>query len=333
MTDEETEPPPARSSWSKPSTWWWAACWVGLILLVLVALSRHIDTDRPTIVFLQATTPFLYLPAYVVAVVAAIRKHFVLAGGGLAVVLIHIASVAPALGSDGVPAWAAAAAHLRIVSANVRRENTKTADAARQLATTKPDVLVLVELTPRTWRELKTAGIADPFPYQSVELYTGSGGIAILSNHPIRNSNLVDRWGLGALSIEVDTGGTWMHVVAVHPTNPTHASSNWLRDYATLLDLRRTMTGPVVIAGDFNGGRWHRPFGRLLASGLRDANEATGRGLSASWPIDGGLVGLFGPIIRIDHALVSDDVAVLATHDVDLAGSDHRSLVVDIAVR
>ena len=330
-------PPPTRSvwsAWSKRSTWLWAACWVGLFFLVLVALSRHTDTDRPTIVFLQATTPFLYLPAYVVTVVAAIRKHFVLAGAGLAVVVIHIASVLPAMGSDDVPAWAAAASHMRIVSANVRRENTKTADAAAQLAATGADVLILVELTPRTWRELSTAGIADPYPYQSVQLYTGSGGVAVLSKDPIRNGDLVDRWGLGALSLEVDTGSTWIHVVAVHPTNPTHGDgSSWLHDYAVLLDLRRTLTGPVVIAGDFNGGRWHRPFGRLLASGLRDANEATGRGLSASWPIGGGLVGLFGPIIRIDHALVSDDVAVLATHDVDLAGSDHRSLVVDIAVR
>jgi endonuclease/exonuclease/phosphatase (EEP) superfamily protein YafD len=333
MSDGDAEPP-SRSSWSKPSTWLWAACWVGLIFLVLVALSRHTDTDRPTIVFLQATTPFLYLPAYVVLVVAAIRKHFVLAGGAFAVVLIHIASVAPALGSDDPPAWAAAAPHLRIVSANVRRENTKTADAAAQLAATKADVLILVELTSRTWRELNTAGIADPFPYKSVQLYTGSGGVAILSNKPIRNTNLVDPERLGALSLEVDTGNTWMHVVAVHPSNPTHGDgSSWLHDYSALLDLRRTLTGPVVIAGDFNGGRWHRPFGRLLASGLRDANEATGRGLSASWPIDGGLVGLFGPIIRIDHALVSDDIAVLATHDVDLAGSDHRSVVVDIAVR
>ena len=331
---QPARPPPARSSWSDLSTWLWVACWVGLFSLTCVALSRHTDTDRPTIVFLQATTPFLYLPAYVVTVVAAIRKHFYLAGAGLAVVVIHIASVLPAMGSDAVPEWAATAPHLRIVSANIRRENASTDEAARQLAETKADVLILVELTNRTWAGLKAAGIADPYPYQSVELYTGSGGIAILSKRPIRNDSLVDRWGLGALSLEVDTGGTWVHVVGVHPTNPTHGDgSNWLHDYAELLKLRRTLTGPVVIAGDFNGGRWHRPFGRLLASGLRDADEATGRGLTASWPIDGGLLGLFGPIVRIDHALVSDDVAVLATHDVDLAGSDHRSVVVDIAVR
>ena len=342
MTDVvDTEPaarqdarPPAPSVWSKRSTWLWAACWVGLSFLVFVAGTRHFDTDAPTVVFLQATTPFLYLPAYVVTVVAAVRKHFFLAGAGLAVVLIHVASVLPAMGSDAVPDWAAAAPRMRIVSANVRRENSRVADAAAQLAATKADVLILVELTPRTWRELSAAGIADPYPYHSVEIYTGSGGVAVLSKKPIRNDNLVDRWGLGALSLEVDTGTTWMHLVAVHPTNPTHGDgSSWLRDYSVLLDLRRTLTGPLVIAGDFNGGRWHRPFGRLLASGLRDADEATGRGLTASWPIGGGLVGLFGPIIRIDHALVSDDVAVLATHDVDLAGSDHRSLVVDIAVR
>ena len=200
MIDEEDTEPRARSSWSEA---------------VNMAMGRvpgrahfsrargplgHMDTDRPTIVFLQATTPFLYLPAYVVLVVAAIRKHFVLAGGALVVVVIHIASVAPALGSDDPPPWAAAASHLRIVSANVRRENTKTADAAAQLSATKADVLILVELTSRTWRELNTAGIAAPFPFQSVQLHTGSGGVAILSKMPIRNTNLVDPERLGALT-------------------------------------------------------------------------------------------------------------------------------------
>src|SRR5690606_25218056 len=87
--------------------------------------------------------------------------------------------------------------------------------------------------------------------------------------------------------------------------------------------------GPAVMTGDFNAARWHPQFRAVLASGWRDAHELLGRALRPSWPI--GHPVLRVPFVRIDHALVTDDLVVTDVRDVRVAGSDHRGLIVTIA--
>ena len=83
------------------------------------------------------------------------------------------------------------------------------------------------------------------------------------------------------------------------------------------------------MVGDFNSTRWNPPFGELLDSGLHDAHESVGQGLSRSWP-NLGWPGV--PLMRLDHALVNAEVGVVSVHDVDIPGSDHVGFVTELAV-
>jgi endonuclease/exonuclease/phosphatase (EEP) superfamily protein YafD len=97
-------------------------------------------------------------------------------------------------------------------------------------------------------------------------------------------------------------------------------------------DLRaraRATTGPAVIVGDFNATRWNPPFEKLLDSGLTDVHEATGQGLSRSWP-NSGIVPV--PLMRIDHALVNNGAFPTQVRDESIPGSDHLGFIATLAV-
>jgi endonuclease/exonuclease/phosphatase (EEP) superfamily protein YafD len=78
--------------------------------------------------------------------------------------------------------------------------------------------------------------------------------------------------------------------------------------------------GPLrVLAGDFNATLDHLLVRELLATGYRDAADATGHGFTATWPQGGSLPG-----VAIDHVLADERMSVreFAVHP--LRGTDHR---------
>jgi endonuclease/exonuclease/phosphatase (EEP) superfamily protein YafD len=86
----------------------------------------------------------------------------------------------------------------------------------------------------------------------------------------------------------------------------------------------------VIMAGDFNATSDHAPFVELTRSGLRDAFGEAGRGTGATWPQWKGPV---MPLMRLDHVLVDDGVVVLNAQVQANRGSDHRRLVVELALQ
>lgn len=97
--------------------------------------------------------------------------------------------------------------------------------------------------------------------------------------------------------------------------------------WAEMLDeLRRWATRHrAVLMGDFNATADHARFRRLEASGFSDALDGTG--WSATWPA-GRLV---PPLLRLDHALLSQGLTPRSAGTLSIPGSDHRGVVVDIA--
>jgi hypothetical protein len=53
-----------------------------------------------------------------------------------------------------------------------------------------------------------------------------------------------------------------------------------------------------------------------------------GQGLSRSWPN----IAFPLPLMRLDHALVNDQVGVVSVRDIDIPGSDHIGFVTELAV-
>jgi endonuclease/exonuclease/phosphatase (EEP) superfamily protein YafD len=83
------------------------------------------------------------------------------------------------------------------------------------------------------------------------------------------------------------------------------------------------------MVGDYNAAWLHTELRDVLANGWRLAHRLAGRGMVGSWRADPP----YRPFVRIDQALVSDDIDVVEVRDFDVPGSDHRGFVVSVAVR
>ncbi|WP_246235852.1 endonuclease/exonuclease/phosphatase family protein [Streptomyces boluensis] len=85
---------------------------------------------------------------------------------------------------------------------------------------------------------------------------------------------------------------------------------------------------PTILAGDFNAGQDHAAFRRILDTGLRDSTRLAGGTRTPTWPAS-----TAPPLgTQIDHVLVSRHFAARDARFLDLAHTDHRSLVVDLTL-
>jgi endonuclease/exonuclease/phosphatase (EEP) superfamily protein YafD len=85
---------------------------------------------------------------------------------------------------------------------------------------------------------------------------------------------------------------------------------------------------PRILIGDFNATLDHAALRRLIATGYRDAADATGQGLVRTWPDPGRPL----PPVTIDHVLADRRIGVrkLSVHFVPQ--SDHRAVIAALAV-
>lgn len=307
--------------------WWVAWAVVGTLLWLTFSRAAGITFPARITVMLQALVPLAYLPAYPIAVIAFLRRRWVLGGVSAALIVVHLAAVYPALGHRPLPAWAATAPRVSILEANVYDQNAEPQAAAAKILASGADVLVLVELDSRTLAALRADGIESAYPYSTVPpgRYRTDG---IWSKRPLENvhggaSRLDMPWAT------VDVSGRPLLLLAVHVENAIRSRDAWTSELDEVRSHAAATSGAVAIVGDFNSDRWNPPFGRLLASGLHDAHEATGQGLSFSWPH----LGLFPiPVMRLDHALVNKDAGVVSVHNVVIPGSDHVGFVTQLAI-
>jgi endonuclease/exonuclease/phosphatase (EEP) superfamily protein YafD len=82
------------------------------------------------------------------------------------------------------------------------------------------------------------------------------------------------------------------------------------------------------VAGDFNASQDHAAFRRILDAGVRDAARLAGSSRAPSWPAR--TTPAFGA--QIDHVLVSEDFSARDARFLDLPGTDHRALLVDLTL-
>jgi endonuclease/exonuclease/phosphatase family metal-dependent hydrolase len=127
-----------------------------------------------------------------------------------------------------------------------------------------------------------------------------------------------------------DVDGHAVRLQLAHPMPPLpNQVALWHRELARLRAFAATdPTTPTVLAGDFNSSQDHAAFRRILDTGLRDAARLAGHPRTPSWPER--LLPTFGT--QIDHVLLSPDFSANSARFLDLADTDHRALLVDIAL-
>jgi len=286
-------------------------------------------SSGPYVAVLLVGLPLVLLPAWLVLAVAALRRDAVLGLVAAGLVAAHLLVVAPGLGAAPVPAAAADAPRLRVVTANVLSTNPDLEHAAAALRALEADVLVVVELRPRVLEALRRAGVLEELPYTTASGHPGD--VELFSRLPLRDAGRTEAVpGLPQPRAVVEVAGVEVRLRGAHPLPPVDGYEDEGR--ASLEGLRTEVGAeplPMVVAGDLNGDRDLPLFRGLLDEGLRDAAEERGRGLSATWP-------QALPVLALDHVLVRDGrggrLVVLSQREAAVPGSDHRAVVADLAV-
>lgn len=309
---------------------------LGLVWLVALGLAgvlaaRWLAFDRARLLtVLNAQTVWLYLPAYAIVSAALLFRRFALAALAGVVVAAHVALVAGAVGSaEPIPPAAASAPQLRLVTANLRNENRERDALAAELLATDADVLVVQEVTEEWDEVLERSGVYARYPHRTAIVREDAGGGAILSRLPIgsaRRDRMREDWAL--LSAVVSVGSRSFTVVNVHPAQPALGWRIHRSHVRQILARVAEIEGPRVVAGDFNATAHNRFVRDVERLGLDSAHERRGRGLAVTWPNE--LAPL--PPVRIDHVLVDDAFSVLTVRELEGEGSDHRPVLVDLAL-
>jgi endonuclease/exonuclease/phosphatase (EEP) superfamily protein YafD len=263
-------------------------------------------------------------------------RRWVWAGASFLAFALNVAAAGTVLSPTpgrAVAVEPARAAALRVAAINVLYSNTHYERVTSFLRTARPDLAVLVEITP-AWRA-GLAGLAQEFPHQ----YYAAGflnragapvqrGVLLLSRWPIER---VATWKLGthtepALLATLTIRGRTLQLIGVHaawPLGPDiQAERN--RELGELAALARRTPRPLLVMGDLNITPFSPHFQALLSeTGLQSAAE--GEGWQPTWPTFLPPAG-----IQIDHALVSSGLAVVAFQRGPAVGSDHRPILVDL---
>jgi endonuclease/exonuclease/phosphatase (EEP) superfamily protein YafD len=265
------------------------------------------------------------------------RQRLRLARRGVPLMALNLLWTVPELLPRGAPEVApAGAARLRLLTANLLSTNHRAAMLGPQIDAWRPDVVVLEEVSPRTLRGVESSGALGGYRYRVVRLNPTENafGYAVFSRLPLADASgpWVAGLPLGRMTVTLP-GGERFRLFAVHLRAPVDRwfIRAWREQFASLAADVRASRLPVVLAGDFNATRGHRPLERLLRAGVRDAHRATGTRRLPTWQPRGGWLGRL-LAIRIDHVLASPAFAITGYYRGAYTGSDHLPVIVDLAL-
>lgn len=220
---------------------------------------------------------------------------------------------------------------IRVCTNNVLAWNNNHDLIKASIDESAADVVAIVELSPSLEERLRS-DLATPYPeFVSRINEDGHFGIAIMSKHPIRHSEVFYLCLPLVPSIEadIDINGQMVRVIATHPIPPVRSAAFRARNLHLTMMAERIRkfradqpNTPVVLVGDLNLTPWSPHFDDLLQeSGLLSASA--GRGLTPTWyrwkSFPFGLV--------IDHGLHTPDVQCTGRRVLEDIGSDHRPVV------
>jgi endonuclease/exonuclease/phosphatase (EEP) superfamily protein YafD len=285
--------------------------------------------DRASWVFELADVFRLqYVVVLAAAAIAALAlKRARLAGSAALLAALNLA----VLGVPLVPAASAVSGRpqgaLRLVVANVEVGNTDYAAVARLVARTDPDVFGVTELTPAMAQQLgrRLPGYRARVTATRDDAY----GIGVYSRLPLlsaRIARLPADGGPPTAIVRVRVAGRPVTLVVTHVHTP-FAGSIHVRQLQALAAARRGLGTRLAVCGDFNSPPWTGPL-REFAGDARLRDLYGGRAWSAySWPT-------WSSALRVplDNCFVGGGLVVTAHRDGPGTGSDHRPLVVDLAV-
>ncbi|MEX2317133.1 MAG: endonuclease/exonuclease/phosphatase family protein [Pirellulales bacterium] len=321
---------------------WWlshALAWLTALSLVVVASLRIFAHDAShLLIWLNAFTRYVYLPAYACLAWAAWQRRWLLALFTLPVIACHVIWLAPdfrrdrrfVIASDASASIADEPTTIRIFFGNVAADNNDPYSYLREIADANPDIVVLAEYYRRWQLLVASSPQMRPYRFGTHTTIPFVGEIGIFSKLPIERAKQI--WTAQRLNytFDVRVDGAPLRLFCVHAPRPMDMP---LQDYEgywkKALPIILSQPDPAVIIGDFNATQYSHVIQALTADRLRSAHEDRGRGYATTWP--NGVYPL--PPIRIDQAFVTPGVECVRIVEGRGLGSDHKPLILDVQIR
>ncbi|HYE19998.1 MAG TPA: endonuclease/exonuclease/phosphatase family protein [Tepidisphaeraceae bacterium] len=322
-----------------------ALAWLYALGLVAVALTAYLAADRwwpATLLAYAPKWPLLVpLPVLLLLALTARRKRPILLPLALAILIAAFGVLGVRVSPTALLRDARPDA-FKIVTLNLHRGQTRTADLAALIAADRPDVAVF-----QGWTDAHLAAVpqADGWHHRS------DGALFVASRHPVVDAHdlALDKLparppdsGVGlAVRYTLDTPAAGrVHVINVHLASP-HAAFDWLRAHGRaagpvidansarraresqiVADHAATLTGPVIIAGDFNTPPDSTVY-RAAWAAFDNAFTEAGSGLGYTYVIR-------RVQLRIDHVLVAGGIITYRCRVERNVGSPHRPLFAEL---
>ncbi|MCB9845017.1 MAG: endonuclease/exonuclease/phosphatase family protein [Phycisphaeraceae bacterium] len=218
---------------------------------------------------------------------------------------------------------------LRVMSFNVLAINRNHDAVAREIVRQDPDVLLILECTPR-WESELCERLGDSYPHRQTIWWNDRFGMMLLSRRRFDSTRVLGRFGRPCVRAEIGSGNGAIVLYGVHyphPVTPKRVHAAW-QMFADTLELAADETLPVVIMGDCNFGSTSPQTPALARAGFRDAQAICGQGLGMTWSARGPFSLL--PGARIDHIFIGQGLACSGAWTGRASGSDHRPVIADI---
>jgi endonuclease/exonuclease/phosphatase (EEP) superfamily protein YafD len=296
----------------------------GILLLVAVSALSGIG-HRWVDLLAQFVAPALAVGIVLTALALLLRRFrvaAVYAVAGLALLIAVWPQWMPA-GNRARPG----APIVRLYSANLWAGNTEVDAIARSIAAADADIVILIELGDAPAARLDTVLADYPYRFASPRVVR-SGGAArelIASRYPLTGQG--DRPdGLSEVTAVVRTPLGPLNVVGVHLTRPWPFQYQWgqISQVQALARVRAGLTGPVIVAGDFNSVATAR-IGRQVRA---EAGLVPATGWPGTWPAAApAAAGL-----TIDQVYSSPDLAFVSRRLGRPMGSDHRPVITELTL-
>lgn len=312
-----------------------------LLLAALVALpclavsgSRLVGgSSRTPIPQLAAFAPWAVLGWILVLILVLSARWWWIAVGVLALIAIQLTWVLPTRGASAAAGPRPGSVAVRVMTINVYIGAADLGEVLRLVDRNDVDLLTVQEALPATVTQL-TAGLSATLPHVLPSNPEYPAGTVIWSRWPI--NRLSPSLGEGhqiSRSLLHVPGAIPVTVTGVHTISPGAGPGRieaWNRDLQALAQVSRQTSGAQVMLGDFNATRDHRPFRRVVETGLVDAAETVRvlpwRGVT--WPANRQRLPV---LVRLDHVLVTpQSIGVERLQVVTVPGTDHRAVLADL---
>lgn len=291
-------------------------------VIIVAALIRGGVGHRWVDIFAQFTAPGLFALIGALILLALLRRWKAVWAGFLAVIVVLTCVLPQWMPTQPEPEPGAPV--VRLYSANVYYLNDDVAAMRRSIEAADPDIVVLIELGRGPMGQLDELLAGYPHRAGSMRLdeTRGPSRSIIASRWPLRQiANRPD--GLHSVTAVAATPLGEVNVIGAHLTRPWPFQYQWgqISQTMAMTDIRDTLEGPVIVAGDFNSVSNAR-IGRQVK---QDMGLSPAGGFPGTWPSQ--LPSFIG--ITIDQVWRSPELTFVSRELGQPNGSDHRPVVTE----